>query len=254
VKRSRVPLALPIWLIAVAACTYAGLFVYKGHRFASAYAMTRIGDSQWVVKDRFGEPPNVEFLHSSYFPGYTSLPCALPCAVRLWWQDPASVFTSPAFYFEFDEDRRLVGKTHYEHLDEAYVKWRERLRHIHLPAWDSTEAEQFREAKVVALVRLLKSPQVDPRDSSWGALSKFLVVRSWKGPFSAGATIIAATSAYCGPFPHCETIFKQPGQLAVIVSGGDEQPIYPITKHIVGAANLTKAVVDLDALAAQAGT
>src|SRR5216684_2615755 len=197
---------LLIGAVAAALCVYAGLYVYKSQRYASAFADTRLGDSPEIVTRRFGVPPNIEFLHSGYFMGFTMFPCTQPCDKRLWWNDPTSVFRRQAYYFEFDVNRSLIRKTRYEHLDEAYLRWEERseegmkrMRDARLD-WSSTEADRFRAAKVAVLVRLLEPPQVDPGDPSWGPLSKFLVIRSWKGPFAAGTTMTAAMTALCfGP-------------------------------------------------------
>lgn len=84
-------------------------------------------------------------------------PCKSPCEDRLWWDDPASVFRRQAYYFEFDVNRHLIRKTHYEHLDEAFLRWEElskegieRTRETGLD-WSSMDGERFRAAKVVAL-------------------------------------------------------------------------------------------------------
>jgi hypothetical protein len=254
--KSRLSLKVLIGAVAVALCVYAGLFVYKNHRYASAFADTRLGESPEIVSDRFGVPPNTEFPHSSYFMGFTMFPCAQPCAQRLWWEDPARVFRSQAYYFEFDVNRHLIRKTHYEHLDEAYLRWGERMKRFSASAAGvnvfATESELFRAAKVVVLVRLLESPQVDPRDSSLGPLSKFLVVRSWKGPFSGGATITVATAAMCyGPNCTDFLIPKQVGQLVMIFSLVDAQPIYPLS---VDGIDVDKKTRYLDTLAAQTDT
>jgi hypothetical protein len=47
----------------------------------------------------------------------------------------------------------------------------ERMKHAPKVGF-AGEAEEFRTAKVVALVRLLEPPQVDPRDTSWGPLDR----------------------------------------------------------------------------------
>jgi hypothetical protein len=256
--KSRVFPMVLIGAVAAALCVYAGLYVYKSHRYASAFADTRFGDSPEIVSGRFGTPPNTEFPHSSYFMGYTMFPCTAPCDTRLWWHDPTSTFRSQAYYFEFDANRTLIRKTHYEHLDEAYLRWEQRskegMKRV-LDArlgWSSTEADRFRAAKVVVLVRLLEPPQVDLGDPSWGPLSKFLVMRSWKGPFPAGATITAASTALClGPSCAVQLIPKQTGQLAVIFSLGDAQPIYPIIyAHGGDEAQVEIAAAEVDSLAA----
>jgi len=254
--KSRLLLKVLIGAVAVALCVYAGLFLYKNHRYAGAFADTRLGDSPEIVSDRFGVPPNTEFPHSSYFMGFTMYPCTQPCAQRLWWEDPARVFRSQAYYFEFDVNRHLIRKTHYEHLDEGYLRWWERMKRFNAPAAKvpifATEAEQFRAAKVVVLVRLLEPPQVDPSDSSLGPLSKFLVIRSWKGPFSAGATITVATAATCyGPSCTAFLVPKQVGQSVMIFSLGDAQPIYPM---LVDGVDVDKKSGELDTLATQTGT
>jgi len=241
--------------VAVALCVYAGLYVYKSQRYSSAFAETRVGDSPELVTRRFGAPPNIEFPHSGYFMGFTMSPCTQPCDERLWWNDPSSVFRSHAYYFEFDVNRSLIRKTRYEHLDEAYSRWEERseegMKRM-LDArldWSSSEADRFRAAKVIALVRLLEPPQVDPRDSSLGQLSKFLVIRSWKGPFAAGATMTATTALCFGP--NCNPIPTQVGQVVMIFSLGDAQPIYPMS---VDGIDVDKKTRELDTLAAQTGT
>jgi hypothetical protein len=255
--KSRLLVTVLIGAVAVALCVYAGLFVYENHRYASAFADTRLGDLPEIVSDRFGVPPNTEFPHSSYFMGFTRFPCSQPCAQRLWWEDPARVFRSQAYYFEFDVNRHLIRKTHYQHLDEAYLRWEEtrkegmkRVRDAGLD-WSSTDTDRFRVAKVVVLVRLLEPPQVDPSDSSLGPLSKFLVIRSWKGPFSAGATITAATAAMCYG-PNCKLYPTQAGQLVLIFSLGDVQPIYPIIA--VDGRDVDRKTRELDTLATQTGT
>jgi hypothetical protein len=249
---------LLIGAVATALCVYAGLYVYKSQRYASAFAETRVGDSPEIVSNRFGAPPNIEFPHSGYFMGFTKFPCAPPCETRLSWNDPASVFRQQAYYFEFDVNRHLISKTHYQHLDEAYLRsqerWKEgmkRMREAGLD-WSSTEADRFRAAKVVAVVRLLEPPQLDPRDSSWGPLSKFLVLHSWKGPFPAGATITVATSAMCyGPSCTAFLAPKQVGQSVMILSLGDAQPIYPM---MIDGIDVDKKTRELDTLATQTGT
>lgn len=51
-----------------------------------------------------------------------------------------------------------------------------------------------------------------------------------EGPFSAGATITVATAAMCyGPNCTDFLIPKQVGQLVMIFSLGDAQPIYPLS-------------------------
>jgi hypothetical protein len=248
--KSRLLLKVLIGAVAAALCIYAGLYVYKSHRYASAFADTRLGDSPEIVTRRFGVAPNNEFLHSGYFPGFTRFPCTLPCDTRLWWEDPTSAFRSQAYYFEFDADRHLIHKTHYEHLDENYLRWMERMKHAPLGDALATEAERFRAAKVVALIRLLEPPQVDPRDSSWGPLSKFLVIRSWKGPFAAGTTVTAATTAACyGYVPGCRPFPLQVGQMVVILGLVDVQPIYQFSAQIVDEEHVEQATRKLDALA-----
>ena len=155
--KSRLLLRVLIGAVATALCVYAGLYVYKSHRFASAFADTRLGDGPEVVTRRFGVPPNnVEFPHSGYLVGFTVLPCTSPCDTRLSWDDPTSVFRQQAYYFEFDVNRKLISKTHYEHLDEAYLRSEERWKEgVKLGQeagldWSSTDAERFRAAKVVA--------------------------------------------------------------------------------------------------------
>jgi len=187
--------------VATALCAYAGLYVYRAHRYASAFAETRLGDSPETVTHRFGAAPNTEFLHSGSFLGFTMFPCTQPCEHRIWWEAPNGAFREQAYYFEFDLNRQLIRKIHYEHLDEIYLRWEERskegMKRVQEAGlgWSSTDADRFRAAKVAVLVRLLEPPEVDPRDPSWGPLSKFLVIRSWKGPFHAGATITDATTA-----------------------------------------------------------
>jgi hypothetical protein len=250
--KSRLLLKVLIGAVAAALCVYAALYVYKSHRYAGAFAATRLGDSPEIVTRRFGVPPNFEFWHSGGFGGFTMFPCTPPCDERLWWPDPTSVFRSQAYYFEFDVNRHLIRKTHYEHLDEAYLRWVERMKRAPKVEF-AGEAEQFRTAKVVALVRLLEPPQVDPRDSSWGPLSKFLVIRSWKGPFAAGTTMTAATAAMCYG-PSCSPFPTHAGQLVVIYSLGDVQPIYPVSVgYTVDEAHVEKATHELDALAALGG-
>jgi hypothetical protein len=114
----------------------------------------------------------------------------------------------------------------------------------------ATEAELFRAAKVVVLVRLLEPPQVDPSDSSLGPLSKFLVIQSWKGPFPADAAITAATAALCYG-PACKLYPTQAGQLVLVFSLGEVQPIYPIIS--VDGRDVDKKTRELDTLAAQSG-
>jgi hypothetical protein len=249
--KSRLLLKVQIGAVAVALCVYAGLYVYKSRKYMSAFADSRLGDSREIVTRRFGVPPNVEFLHSGYFPGFTMFPCTLPCNERLWWDDPTSVFRSQAYYFEFDINRHLIRKTHYEHLDEAYLRWVERMKRAPKVDGSAGEAEQFRTAKVVVLVRLLEPPRIDPRDSTWGPISKFLVLRAWKGPFAAGTIITAATTEPCFGFgPICTPNPAQAGQLAVILSYGDEQPIYSMLVYGVDEAHVEQATRKLDALAA----
>jgi hypothetical protein len=249
---------LLIGAVAAALCVYAGLYVYKSQRYASAFAETRVGDSPEIVTRRFGVPPNIEFPHSGYFMGFTMFPCTSPCDTRLSWVDPTSVFRQQAYYFEFDVNRHLISKTHYEHLDEAYLRseerWKEGMKRVREAGldWSSTDADRFRAAKVVAVVRLLEPPQFNPHDSSLGPLSKFLVLRSWKGPFSPGATITVATAAMCyGPSCTAFVIPKQVGQLVMIFSLGDAQPIYPMS---VDGIDVDKKTRELDTLATQTGT
>jgi hypothetical protein len=257
--KSRLLLKVQIGALTAALCVYAGLYAYKSHRYATAFADTQLGDGSEAVTRRFGVPPNnIESPHSGYLLGFTVFPCTPPCDERLVWLDPTSVFRGQAYYFEFDVNRHLIRKTHFEHLDEAFLRSEElskegmkRTRDAALD-WTSTDAERFRAAKVVALVRLLDPPQFNPRDYSW--LSKFLVMRAWKGPFSAGATITATTVGMCYG-PDCPQFPKQAGQLVVLFSLGDMQPIYPIIERYgVDEAHIEKATHQLDGLAAQTGT
>jgi hypothetical protein len=243
--------------VLAALCLYAGLYAYKSHRYASAFVGTSLGDSPEAVSGRFGVPPIVEFPHSTSFDGFTMYPCSSPCELRLWWQDPTSVFRSQAYYFEFDVSRQLIRKTHYDHLDEAYLRWQARLKlatKVEQEArlgWSSNDANRFHAAKVVVLVRLLAPPEVDSIDPSLGPISKFLVVRSWKGPFQAGTTFTAATTAMCFGLS-CRVLLnpKETGQLAVIFSLGDVQPIYPIIYGRGGdEAQVQKAAAEIDAIA-----
>lgn len=260
--KSRLRLKVLIGAVLAALCLYAGLYAYTSHRFASAFVGTSFGDSPEAVTRRFGVPPIVEFPRSISFDGFTMYPCSSPCDLRLWWQDPSSVFRSQAYYFEFDASRKLIRKTHYEHLDEAYLRWEARLKQgtkLEQQArlgWPSNDADRFRAAKVVVLVRLLAPPEVDPAaDPSWGPLSKFLVIRSWKGPFQAGATFTAATTAMCFGLS-CRLFLnpKEPGQLAVIFSLGDVQPTYPIIYGRGGdEAQVEKAAAEIDAIATLGG-
>jgi hypothetical protein len=245
---SRLFLKVLTGTVAAALCVYAGLYVYKSHRYASAFSDTRLGDSPEIVTHRFGVPPNIEFWHSGYAMGFTMFPCTPPCDTRLSWDDPTSVFRRQAYYFEFDANRQLISKSHYEHLDEAYLRWMERMKRAPKVGF-AGEAEEFRNAKVVALVRLLEPPQVDPRDTSWGPLSKFLVIRSWKGPFAAGSTMTAATTALCYG-PQCRPFPTQVGKLVVILAYVDVQPIYQISAHTVDDAHVEEAARKLEELAA----
>ena len=259
--RSRL-LANAIRLVAAALCVYVGLYLYWSHRYASAFANTRLGDSPDVVTRRFGAAPNVESPTSAYFIEFTMLPCSPPCAKRLWWGDPSGVFHRQAYYFEFDANRHLIRKTHYGHIDEAYIRWRDRSQQFsdtlrkRAPGvnWPPAgDAEGFRVAKVVVLARLLAQPQLNPRDPSWGPLSKFLVLRSWKGPFPAGATITAYTAALCFG-PQCEPFPNQAGQSVVIFFADDSQPIYQMIQGRGGdEAHLKKETDELDVLAANMG-
>ena len=256
--KSRLLLKVLIGAVAATLCVYAGLYVYREEKYASAFADTRLGDSPETVTRRFGASPNTEFPHSGYFMGFTMFPCTQPCEHQLWWAEPNGLFREQAYYFEFDVNRQLIRKTHYEHLDEAYLRWQERSKEgmkLMLEArlgWPSTKAAQLRAAKVAVLVRLLEPPQVDPRDRSWGPLSKFLVIRSWKGSFTAGAIMTAATTALCfGPSCMVQLIPKQAGETAVILSLGDVQPIYPIIYAYGGdEAQVARAAGEIDALAA----
>jgi hypothetical protein len=167
-----------------------------------------------------------------------------------------------AYYFEFDLNRRLIRKTRFEHPDETYLRaeehWTQGIKREHEAGldWSGTDADRFRAAKVVALVRLLEPPQVDSRDLSWGSLSKFLVLRSWKGPFSAGGTFTAATAAMCyGPSCANFLIPKQVGQVIVLFALGDVQPVFPIVERYgVDESRLDEAARKLDVLAAQTRT
>lgn len=244
---------LLICALAAALCVYGSLYLYRSHRYASGFADTRLGDSPETVTHRFGDAPNTEFPHSGYFTGFTMFPCTQPCEHRLWWQEPNGMFRKQAYYFDFDVNRQLIRKTHYEHLDEAFLRWAERMQRFSaagakVPLFPS-QAELFRSARVVVLVRLLEPPQVDPRDSSLGPLSKFLVVRSWKGPFPAHAAIDAATAALCYG-PDCPPFPKQLGQWVLMFSLGDVQPIYPIIYARGGdEAQVQKAAAEIDAIA-----
>ena len=116
----------------------------------------------------------------------------------------------------------------------------------------STPAARFNAAKVVALVRVVET--VSAPDSELGPLTKLLVLRSWKGPFSDGTTITAAREAVvggcCMPFPPL-----QAGQLMVIFSLRDVQPIRPmLTLYDVEKPHVEEATRELDKLAAAAGT
>jgi hypothetical protein len=246
--KSRLLLKVLIGAVAAAVCIYAGLYVYKSLRYASAFADTRLGDSPEIVARRFAVPPNIEFQHSGYFMGFTMFPCTSPCYTRLSWDDPTSVLRLQSYYFEFDVNRHLIRKTHYEHLDEAYLRWAKRMKHVPKVEF-AGPAEEFRTAKIVALVRLLEPPQVDPRDPSWGPLSKFLVIRSWKGPFAVGSTMTAATTALCLG-PDCTPFPTQVGQLVVISSYMGVQPIYQMSAHTVDEAHVDQETRKLDELAA----
>jgi hypothetical protein len=123
--KSRLLLKVLIGAVFAALCVYAGLYAYKSHRYESSFGNARLGDSLEAVARRFGVPPNVEFPHSSSFLGFTMYPCTSPCEDRLWWDDPTRVFRRQAYYFEFDVNRHLIRKTHYEHLDEAFLRWEE---------------------------------------------------------------------------------------------------------------------------------
>jgi hypothetical protein len=259
--KSRLLLKFLIGAVATALFAYAGLYVYRERRYASAFAETRLGDSPETVTHRFGAAPNTEFLHSGYFLGFTMFPCTQPCEHRIWWEAPNGAFREQAYYFEFDLNRQLIRKTHYEHLDEIYLRWEERskegmkrVREAGL-GWSSNDADRLRAAKVAVLVRLLEPPEVDPRDPSWGPLSKFLVIRSWKGPFHADATITAATTALCyGSSCVADLNPKQAGEFAVIFSLGDVQPIYPIIYGYGGdEAHIEEKARELDAVAERGG-
>jgi hypothetical protein len=257
--RSRHLLKIQVGAVTAALCVYAGLIVFKSHRYTAAFADTRLGDAAEVVTRRFGVAPNdIEWPHSGYMQGFTMLPCSLPCDERLVWLDPTSVFRKQAYYFEFDANRRLIHKTHYEHLDEAFLRSEERFKEGMKRedesglVWSSTDAERFRAAKVIALVRLLEPPQFDTRDYSWQ--SKFVVMRSWKGPFNSGAPITTTGDAMCYG-PDCPRYPGQPGQLWVLYGLGDAQPIYPIIESYgIDESRVEETVRKLDELAARTRT
>jgi hypothetical protein len=126
--RSRVVLRVLLSLVAAALAAYAGLYAYTGHRYAHAFADTALGDSPDTVIARFGVEPNVETVHSGWAVGFTMQPCAALCDERLWWHDPTTVIRPQAYYFVFDSSRHLISKTHYEHLDETYLRCMEELK------------------------------------------------------------------------------------------------------------------------------
>jgi hypothetical protein len=184
--KSRILLRVLSGAVAAAICDYAGLHVY-GHADMQARLQRPIS----AIRQKL--------LHVASVPRPILSFCTPGTLLDLRWshafnrvkldsggREPNGVFRTQAFYFEFDVNRQLIRKTHYEHLDETYLRWQERFKESIKSTqeagldWSSTETEQFRAAKVVVLVHLVEPPQVDPEDSSWDPLSNFLVVRSWK--------------------------------------------------------------------------
>jgi len=128
-------------------------------------------------------------------------------------------------------------------------------------------AEEFTNSTAVVLVRVIASTYPSQAASTYPSeaskrdyllalvrsTAKLKVLRSWKGPYSAGASVAVATpqrlcTGQCIPYPF------QVGEEVVVFIGDSAEPISVEPSSVINAAHVKDAIPVLDALAAKTGT
>jgi hypothetical protein len=128
-------------------------------------------------------------------------------------------------------------------------------------------AEEFTNARAVVLVRVIASTYPSQALSTYPSeaskrdyllalgrsTAKLKVLRSWKGPYSAGASVAVATqqqlcAGQCAPYPF------QVGEKVVVFIADSAEPISVAPSSVINAAHVKDAIPVLDALAAKTGT
>jgi hypothetical protein len=122
-----------------------------------------------------------------------------------------------------------------------------------------TQTQRFDSAKAVVLVEVLESSYPSPGVAAkayLGALmtgtAKLRVVRSWKGPYPAGAIITAGPEQICAGL--CPVYPFQFGQEVIVFIGDLAEPIHPHEESVLEGSPVEQAAKELDALAVKAGT
>ena len=115
-------------------------------------------------------------------------------------------------------------------------------------------AIQFANAHAVVLVRVSESTYPPNSDSldyysrSLRATARIQVLRSWKGPFSAGQFIAVATRQECLGF--CVPYAFQRGEEVLVFVEDTAQPLSVTTFDVVAGPHVRDAMPELEALSA----
>jgi hypothetical protein len=122
---------------------------------------------------------------------------------------------------------------------------------------DLTLAQRVAYAKAVVLVQVVESSYPPPAAAldyyirAINSLAKLRVIRSWKGPYSTGATVTAETQQICGGF--CFPYPFQVGQEVVVFTYDAAEPIHAYQGSVIDGSLVAQAIKELDALAVKAG-
>jgi hypothetical protein len=128
-------------------------------------------------------------------------------------------------------------------------------------------AEEFTNARAVVLVRVSASTYPPEGESTYPsdeagrrdyfsrlmrATAKLRVLHSWKGPYSAGASIAVAMPQLCTG--QCFPYRFQVGEKVVVFIWDSAEPIFVPPHLVIDAARVKDAISVLDALAVKTGT
>lgn len=91
-------------VVGIGSCTYVS------HARNRAFELVQVGDAESKVIDLFGAQPSVREQPGALFARYASVPCAKPCAERLWFENRLSLDIE-AWSVELDTDRREIKKS-----------------------------------------------------------------------------------------------------------------------------------------------
>ena len=87
-----------------------GSCAFVSHNRSNAFESVQPGASELVVVNLFGVQPSVREKAGVLFPRYASVPCVVPCAERLWFENRLSLDTE-AWSVELDKGGLVIKKS-----------------------------------------------------------------------------------------------------------------------------------------------